>query len=97
MTARDFAPTVPAAIGILILLASCAGPGNDWAVAANALGASALENTIARRGEQNDIQLRIAEAEYCNGVSIGALNRRYRDPAVMTGYLRLCETVRGLR
>ncbi len=80
----------------LLALGACAGPVNDYTNLVNAAASEALDNIAKRRAEQNDLKLRAAALEYCFGVSIGAVVRRYATKEDLEAYLRACEIERRL-
>lgn len=79
-----------------LFLTSCVGRLNDWTVFVNSQTQASLENTSARRAEQNNLELKAAELFLCNAVSSGALSRRYVDPATRLLYENYCLAVRTL-
>lgn len=74
----------------VLLLSGCVGMVNDYATAANAFGEEATRNTIVQLQRKHDSELAGYAAAYCGQPRIGAVVRRYQDPALRAARDELC-------
>jgi hypothetical protein len=75
---------------LVLILAGCVGPVNDYAVQSRARASEATSNTIKGWQEQDDNEARALAASYCGLMRSGAVYRRYRDPEVLKHRDQLC-------
>lgn len=85
-----------AALLLAIMLGGCVGIVDDYSKTALAFGRSASGNTIENLSAAHDLEAAGYAAAYCGQPRIGAVERRYRDPAVMMQRLMMCEAEREI-